>query len=83
MFEPVEVAKCRKLGVSQRNQKSWNIDFRFTTVKNSNLWTFCLENKSMAEYVDEGLKRIGITISKPMRACMLGFFILFKSFSLS
>jgi uncharacterized membrane protein HdeD (DUF308 family) len=29
-----------------------------------------LVNKSMTDYVDKGLKRIGITISKPMLAVM-------------
>jgi hypothetical protein len=44
-----------------------NTDFLFTIVKKPYIENRCLEKK-MADYVDKGLKRIGITISKPMLA---------------
>jgi len=53
-----------------QNQKNQNIDFHFIIVKKPDIENRCLEKKSMADYVDRGLKKIGITISKPVLALM-------------
>ena len=47
-----------------------DIDFHFIIIKKSNVGILCGETKSMADYVHRGLRRIGITISKPILALM-------------
>ena len=51
-----------------QKQRTQTTDFHFTIFKKPDIKNRCLEKKTMANYMDKGLKKIGITISKPMLA---------------
>jgi len=46
------------------------MDFHFIIVKKTNNQIVVWEKKLMTEYVDSGLKKMGITISKPLLAIL-------------